>query len=181
MSNILRTKCVVIGDSAVGKTALVQVFLHDRTYFPKNYSMTTGVSLSVGKVNIPETKDTVEIYLHDCSGKDIYQDFTQELWSDSPLAVIVFDTCSSSSFDNVPLWADRLSKKCGSNHPIGILVGTKADLKERRSVSLKGAQEMAKRIGFQYFECSSKEAEGVQEPFFYLASQWHKLVEKDAA
>ncbi|CAN8008428.1 unnamed protein product [Ixodes pacificus] len=179
MSNILRTKCVVIGDSAVGKTALVQVFLHDRTYFPKNYSMTTGVSLSVGKVNIPETKDTVEIYLHDCSGKDIYQDFTQELWSDSPLAVIVFDTCSSSSLNSM------LSVHVLFHAVVclitGILVGTKADLKERRSVSLKGAQEMAKRIGFQYFECSSKEAEGVQEPFFYLASQWHKLVEKDVA
>ncbi|XP_075725736.1 uncharacterized protein LOC119179688 isoform X1 [Rhipicephalus microplus] len=81
MANLLRVKCAVIGDAAIGKTALIQVFLHDRSYFPKNYSMTTGVTLSVGKVNIPDTKDAVELYLYDCSGKEVYLDFVQELAS----------------------------------------------------------------------------------------------------
>ncbi|XP_077491014.1 intraflagellar transport protein 27 homolog isoform X2 [Amblyomma americanum] len=136
--------------------------------------MTTGVTLSVGKVNIPDTKDAVELYLYDCSGKQIYLDFVQELWADAPLAIIMFDTCNEPSFQHVSTWAARLSKNSTCGPKIGVLVGTKGDLKERRRVSPKEAQEMAERIGFHYLESSAKEAEGVQEPFFYLASQWHK-------
>nr|XP_037286701.1 intraflagellar transport protein 27 homolog [Rhipicephalus microplus] len=174
MANLLRVKCAVIGDAAIGKTALIQVFLHDRSYFPKNYSMTTGVTLSVGKVNIPDTKDAVELYLYDCSGKEVYLDFVQELWADAPLAIIMFDTCNEPSFQHVSTWASRLSKNSTCGPKIGVLVGTKADLKERRRVSSKEGQEMAEKIGFHYAESSAKEGEGVQEPFFYLASQWHK-------
>ncbi|XP_049524247.1 intraflagellar transport protein 27 homolog isoform X2 [Dermacentor silvarum] len=154
MTNILRVKCAVIGDAAIGKTALIQVFLHDRSYFPKNYSM--------------------ELYLYDCSGKEVYLDFVQELWADAPLAIIMFDTCSEPSFQHVSTWASRLSKNSTCGPKIGVLVGMKADLKERRRVSPKEGQDMAERIGFHYLESSAKEAEGVQEPFFYLASQWHK-------
>ncbi|XP_037286701.2 intraflagellar transport protein 27 homolog isoform X2 [Rhipicephalus microplus] len=174
MANLLRVKCAVIGDAAIGKTALIQVFLHDRSYFPKNYSMTTGVTLSVGKVNIPDTKDAVELYLYDCSGKEVYLDFVQELWADAPLAIIMFDTCNEPSFQHVSTWASRLSKNSTCGPKIGVLVGTKADLKERRRVSSKEGQEMAEKIGCHYAESSAKEGEGVQEPFFYLASQWHK-------
>jgi len=39
MSNILRAKCVVVGNSTVGKTAISQMFLSDGRQFPKNYNM----------------------------------------------------------------------------------------------------------------------------------------------
>ena len=41
-ASVLRTKLVVVGDLAVGKTAVVQQFLNAGTAFPKNYSMTLG-------------------------------------------------------------------------------------------------------------------------------------------
>ena len=41
-ASVLRTKLVVVGDWAVGKTAVVQQFLNAGTAFPKNYSMTLG-------------------------------------------------------------------------------------------------------------------------------------------
>lgn len=39
MSNLLRTKCVIVGNCTVGKTALTQTFLSDGRQFPKNYNM----------------------------------------------------------------------------------------------------------------------------------------------
>ena len=56
----------------------------------------------------------------------------------------------------------------------GVLVATKADLRDRRTVSPKSGSDMASQLGMQYFECSSKDHEGVEEPFFYLANEWHK-------
>ena len=37
-------------------------------------TQTVGVEFSVKTVNIPETNYTVELYLFDCSGQDIYAD-----------------------------------------------------------------------------------------------------------
>ena len=80
MPLVLRAKCVVVGDAAVGKSALVQNFISDGTKFPKSYSMvrclllatpvfvvialhslvqTTGVDILVKAVPIPETDATV--------------------------------------------------------------------------------------------------------------------------
>ena len=53
---ILRAKLVVVGDSTVGKSALIQSFHSDGSHFTKNYNMTTGVELCVKMVNIPDSQ-----------------------------------------------------------------------------------------------------------------------------
>ena len=55
-ASVLRTKLVVVGDWAVGKTAVVQQFLNAGTAFPKNYSMTLG-----GEVNAPRN---ISCFIH---------------------------------------------------------------------------------------------------------------------
>ena len=39
MPLLLRAKCVVVGDSGVGKSAIAQSFHSDGTHFPKAYTM----------------------------------------------------------------------------------------------------------------------------------------------
>ncbi|ERE84435.1 putative intraflagellar transport protein 27 like protein [Cricetulus griseus] len=55
----LAAKCILAGDSAVGKTALVQMFRSDGTHFQKNYTLTTGVDLVVKTVPVLDTNDSV--------------------------------------------------------------------------------------------------------------------------
>ena len=40
---------------------------------------------------------------------------------------------------------------------------------------LKVASELAQALGLMYFECSCKDYSGVEEPFYYLANEYHKL------
>ena len=62
---------MVVGDWAVGKTAVVQQFLNAGTAFPKNYSMTLGGEVSSKLVHIPDTSDAVELLILDCSGRKV--------------------------------------------------------------------------------------------------------------
>ncbi|KAK7798861.1 hypothetical protein U0070_023902 [Myodes glareolus] len=55
----LAAKCILAGDPAVGKTALVQMFRSDGTHFQKNYTLTTGVDLVVKTVPVLDTNDSV--------------------------------------------------------------------------------------------------------------------------
>ncbi|KAE8611666.1 hypothetical protein XENTR_v10012551 [Xenopus tropicalis] len=79
----LSAKCIVAGDTTVGKSTLVQLFRSDGSHFPKNYSMTTSMEVSVKNVQIPDTGDSVELFLCDSPGKAIFYEVTEKLVSPS--------------------------------------------------------------------------------------------------
>ena len=60
----------------------------------------------------------------------------------------------------------------------GVLLANKTDLKERRVVSPKVGSELAQQLGLMYFECSCKDYVGVEDPFYYLANEYHKVYEE---
>ena len=89
MTNVLRAKLLIIGDSTVGKTSIAQQFLNSGTAFPKNYSMTLGADVLTRTINIPDSTDTVELILIDCSGKTINNDILMKV---DYIYLIVFHT-----------------------------------------------------------------------------------------
>ncbi|XP_028395512.1 intraflagellar transport protein 27 homolog [Dendronephthya gigantea] len=172
---ILRAKCVIAGECSVGKSALVQVFGSDGSQFPKNYSMTAAVDLHTKVVNIPETNDSVEFYLYDSSGQEIFKDMVQQSWDTLDLAVIVYDVTNEQSFNACAKWIDLCQKRKSTNKMIGVLVANKTDLKQRRAVSMKQGKELAGSHGLEYFETSAKQNQNVEAAFYYLASTYHQL------
>ncbi|PSN37926.1 Intraflagellar transport protein 27 [Blattella germanica] len=178
MSNILRTKCAIVGDSTVGKSALTHMFLSDGREFPKNYNMTFGVDLSVKTIAIPDSNDIVEMFIYDSSGRDLYIDCLTKYWHVPNILMAVFDVTSEISLESVCRWValvrSAMPQKAASNTP-GVLFGNKTDMAERRVVSPKAGAAMAEKLGLTYFEGSAKENQGIEEPFFLLAHEWHKL------
>lgn len=69
---VLREKVVIVGDEAVGKTSLVQMFTSDGSEYPKNYVMTTDVDFSMKSVIVPDTNVEVDLFLYDMAGQSIF-------------------------------------------------------------------------------------------------------------
>lgn len=171
---ILRQKCVMCGSASVGKSAMAQVFFSDGTHYPKNYAMTVGAELTVKSVNIPDTKDSVELYVVDTAGQKIFQPLGDKYWEHAGTVAVVFDVTNVESFEKVSDWCKAVRQSVGSNLP-GVLIGNKIDLENRRKVSSKEGKEMAKSLGLKYFECSALKALNVETPFHYLAAQYYSL------
>jgi len=79
---------VVVGDPAVGKTALVQMFASSGTRFPKQYNMTCGVELA-HKITLvaPPAADSeanVELYMLDSGGQDMFEEMLPPFWEGAP-------------------------------------------------------------------------------------------------
>ena len=87
MTNVLRAKLLMLGDSCVGKTAIIQQFINSGAAFPKNYSMTLGADVQTKTINIPDTSDVVELTMIDCSGKTINNDILTKLAQGTSLVV----------------------------------------------------------------------------------------------
>lgn len=58
-----------MGDPAVGKSALTQMFQSNGQRFPKVYNMTCGVDFSVKAVRIPDSDEAVELHMFDTAGQ----------------------------------------------------------------------------------------------------------------
>ncbi|XP_057698411.1 intraflagellar transport protein 27 homolog isoform X2 [Corythoichthys intestinalis] len=174
----LRARCLLVGDPAVGKSALAQMFHSDGTLFQKNYSMTTGVELLIKSVNIPESSDSVELYIIDSAGKESLVEAIEKMWGEPSLVCLVFDLTSERSFGNCSRWMDRVRAHCRGLQVPGVLVGNKCDLSARREVQTTIAQEWAQSEGLEYHETSAKEMENSEVPLLSLARAFHSLYQE---
>uniref|UniRef100_A0A6I8RUT2 Intraflagellar transport protein 27 homolog n=1 Tax=Xenopus tropicalis TaxID=8364 RepID=A0A6I8RUT2_XENTR len=168
----------VIGDTTVGKSTLVQLFRSDGSHFPKNYSMTTSMEVSVKNVQIPDTGDSVELFLCDSPGKAIFYEVTEKLWDQPGALCLVFDVTNESSFSSCAKWLQRVRAKTFSPQLPGVLVGNKTDMAGRRAVERGQAEEWAASNGLEYFETSAKELENFEQPFQALAKAFHHLYQE---
>ncbi|KAI3353459.1 hypothetical protein L3Q82_019987 [Scortum barcoo] len=197
----LRARCLLVGDAAVGKSALCHIFQSDGTLFQKNYSMTTGVELLMKCVNIPETNDSVELFIIDSAGKQTLVEACEKMyitvlqtnttppphhhpspslpqWGELSLVCLVFDLTSEQSFANCSHWMERVHAHCHGLHIPGVLVGNKSDLSPRREVQASVAQEWAQSQGLEYHETSAKEMENCDAPLLSLARAFHSLYQE---
>ena len=76
-------KCALLGDAAVGKTAIAQALVSDGTQFPKNYSMTTSLKLNQKTMEIPNSDDEVCLILFDLGA-----DFAKNFWLKNALKIV---------------------------------------------------------------------------------------------
>mmetsp|Transcript_108418 Transcript_108418/g.288562 ORF Transcript_108418/g.288562 Transcript_108418/m.288562 type:complete len:209 (-) Transcript_108418:62-688(-) len=173
-SLVLRCKIVLLGDSAVGKTSLAQVFEGGVQNFPKNYSMTIGIEFVVKRVNIPDTNVVVEMYIVDCGGSAICQDLLKPHWENANAVMFVYDVSNPDSFKNLGTWYDQLKKLRMESAITGVVIAGKTDLSDRTgAVTTQQGQQFSSERGLEFFEaCATKGV--VDAPFHFLAEVFHQ-------
>ncbi|KAM4750082.1 intraflagellar transport protein 27 homolog [Anableps anableps] len=174
----LRARCLLVGDAAVGKSSLSHIFYSDGSLFQKNYSLTTGVELVMKCINIPETNNSVELYILDSAGKETLVEGCEKMWGKPSLLCLVFDLTNEQSFANCSGWLERVHAHCNGLHVPGVLVGNKSDLSTRREVEASVAQEWAQNHGLEYHETSAKEMDNCDAPLLSLAQSFHSLYQE---
>ena len=146
---IINRKVVILGDSSVGKTSIVDRLKEDE--FTDYKEPTIGAAYA----SIILEKDLYQIKLDiwDTAGQERYRSLTPMYYRNTDYALIVFDLTNNSSYDNSLMWIDEL-KKNSKNANI-ILLGNKKDLIEKSFTS---------EINFiTYLEISAKTNENIDE------------------
>nr|XP_015005738.2 intraflagellar transport protein 27 homolog isoform X3 [Macaca mulatta] len=108
------------GDPAVGKTALAQIFRSDGAHFQKSYTLTTGMDLVVKTVAVPDTGDSVELFIFDSAGKELFSEMLDKLWESPNVLCLVYDVTSEQSFNNCSKWLEKARAQApGTSLPEG--------------------------------------------------------------
>ena len=95
-SNRIRKKLVVVGDGAVGKTALLMVQANGE--YPEQY-LPTIFENYVSKVKVGHHE--VELSLWDTAGQEDYDRLRPLSYPDTDILLLSFSICNPDSFDNV--------------------------------------------------------------------------------
>ncbi|MHA1263725.1 MAG: GTP-binding protein [Candidatus Helarchaeota archaeon] len=154
-------KVIVVGDGAVGKTALTIRFAEGR--FQDHYKMTIGVDFAIKMVEIGGKR--VKLQIWDTGGQERFS-YIRPLYYKGAMGVVyVFDITNRASFEHLPKWHKEVSDYCG-NIP-ALLVANKCDLPDK-AVTPSEAQGMATQLGGPFYEASAKTGDNVDDLFTQL-------------
>ncbi len=161
-------KIVVLGEGAVGKTAIVTRFSHG--FFRTDYKTTIGSQFAVKNVEIIKSereKVTVKLQIWDVAGQSRFQILRPMYYRGSSGGVLVYDVTRRRTFIVLQEWLEELHKALGKDIPL-ILVANKTDLPDRVVEPSEG-REFADSRNMPYVESSAKTGEGIIDIFEQLA------------
>jgi len=171
-------KTIVVGDGAVGKTAITFRYAHDK--FQENYKMTIGVDFTIKLIDF-ENK-VIKCQIWDTGGQERFSKIRPLYYRGALGGLIVYDVTQRESFENLKKWLEEVKKNC-RNIPL-IIVGNKIDLKEDREVTKREGKAYAKKLSEElereipYLETSAKTGETIKQVFNELVTMMVRDAEK---
>jgi small GTP-binding protein len=157
-------RTVTIGDSSVGKTSIVNRFIHDR--FREDEANTIGALYESYKY--PHHGRDIEVQIWDTAGQEQYRSLAPVYFRSAAAAIIVFDITSKESFTSVNTWLTCF-REASSSQTLIFLVGNKSDLASRRKVEEQDALNWANENGCTYSETSAFNGQGIKDLFDKVA------------
>ncbi|MCK4845683.1 MAG: GTP-binding protein [Candidatus Heimdallarchaeota archaeon] len=159
-------KILLLGDAAVGKTSLVQKFVHDK--FAESYLMTIGMEPSERFVTL-KNGTIVALSIWDLAGQERFRFIRHTFYRGAKAALLVFDLTRDSTLKNVKKWNQEFIDNCGKETHT-LLIGNKNDLQNKIAVSDDECQKMNTKIkGFDFIKTSALTGEQVEDAFTKLA------------
>lgn len=163
----LNPKLVLLGDSSVGKTALI------RRYATDTFSNTEASTVVAATTNVQFTRErdslTLSVTVWDTAGQENFRSLAPVYYQDAQLALIVFSVEDSETFNSISSWIQQV--KDSQSDIIILLCGNKNDL-ENRDINFDTAFARAQELQVPYTETSAKNGEGVKEAFEKLFEEY---------
>lgn len=101
---LAKIKIILLGDSAVGKSKLVERFLMDN-YKPNQLS-TYALTLFRYKTQIQDTETSVDFW--DTAGQERFQSLHPSYYHQAHCAILIFDAVRKITYKNLSKWYDEL-------------------------------------------------------------------------
>ena len=173
MSEQKTYKVVLIGESGVGKTCIINRYTNDK-YDPNTVSSLTAqfIRKTIGLEGLAPV--TLDIW--DTAGQEKYRSLTKIFYKDAKAVILVYDITNKKSFEEMTnYWYEQI-KQFGSKDAILAIAANKSDLYERMEVTNEEGQKFADEIGAFFTATSAQNDSGVNTLFENIA---RKIIDPD--
>ena len=161
----LTFKIIVLGDPGVGKSSLLG--RATKNIFNAEYQTTVGFEFLTFTEKIGEKK--VKLQIWDTCGQETYKSLISNFYRNASLAMLIYSIDSRESFNNIIKWLKEI--KLQSNPDIKVvLIGNKADLENKRQVTIEEGNKFKEENEILFFqEASAKSGINAKEIFHEAA------------
>ena len=166
-----RFKIVMLGDGAVGKTAMTTRFTQN--FFDADYKRTIGADFAVKRMEIPDIDAKVTLQCWDLAGQPRFEFVRQGFYRGARGGLLLYDVTRRRTFLNIDRWKEEAFVNIGKEIPI-VLVANKIDLVDSRAVNEEDGKAYAKEHGFIYVESSALTGENIEEAYVELCKKMIK-------
>eukprot|EP00316_Scyphosphaera_apsteinii_P016649 CAMPEP_0119312554 /NCGR_PEP_ID=MMETSP1333-20130426/26879_1 /TAXON_ID=418940 /ORGANISM="Scyphosphaera apsteinii, Strain RCC1455" /LENGTH=196 /DNA_ID=CAMNT_0007317195 /DNA_START=96 /DNA_END=686 /DNA_ORIENTATION=- len=161
----MQIKLMMIGDQAVGKTALLVRYADDS--FTESVLPTIGIDFKIKTIEQQGKKIKLQIW--DTAGQERFRTITQAYYRGAMGILLIYDVTNPKSYQNIRNWVRNIN----DNAPQTIdkmLIGNKCDMDGMRQVQTAQGQQLAAEYGMKFFETSARMNTNVSEAFHTLAT-----------
>ena len=145
-------KVILIGDSNVGKTSLINISIG--LDFNSNEQVTISASCTSKLLIINDKKYNINFW--DTAGREEYRGIAQLFYRGAEIVILVYDICSLSSFNSLEEWYEISEDTINTEHIYGI-VGNKNDLYLESKTNEDDAKKFAESKKAKFKLVSAKE------------------------
>ncbi|XP_062607690.1 ras-related protein Ral-A-like isoform X1 [Saccostrea cucullata] len=156
-------KVIMVGSGGVGKSALTLQFMYDE--FVEDYEPTKADSY---RKKVVLDGEEVQIDILDTAGQEEYAAIRDNYFRSGEGFLCLFSITEQESFQATVDFREQILRVKNDDTIPFLLVGNKADLEDRRYVSVEEAQERAKQWNVPYVETSAKTRANVDKVFYDL-------------
>ena len=150
-------KVILIGDSGVGKTNLINIALG--LGFNAKQEATSAASFS--RLNIQTDTHNISIDLWDTIGQEKYKQLTKLFYNNSKIVIFVYDIASRITFEGLTFWINDIKEQLGNDYVTGV-IGNKSDLYLEEEVKREEGDDLAKSINAEFLLISAKNNERIK-------------------
>lgn len=167
MSKITKAnKVVIIGDSNVGKTCIIQRFISNSF----NTSKPT-----IGACHYNKKVQDVEIDIWDTAGQERFKSMIPMYYKGAKAIIVVYDITDANSFDGAKKWISEI--ETNTKNSIIVICGNKSDLNENRTVPIETVNSFLLGKNYINIETSAKENTNIDQMFDKIAEEIKKSKE----
>ena len=191
-------KVVVVGNSGVGKSALLNRYVDNN--FSDKFIATLGVDFKIKSLKL--NGKLIKLTIWDTAGQERFLSLTNRYYRGADGVFLVYDVTNGGSFENLKMWLNEVeinnsccylqanTNACPQCPPpytekvsnpdnqndqnsnlAKVILGNKSDLRHKLAVPRILAEKFSQNNKMDFFEVSAKENQNVEEAF-------HKLVYK---
>ena len=160
-----RYKIVMLGDGAVGKTAMTTRFTQN--FFDADYKRTIGSDFAIKRLTIDDIDAQVTLQVWDLAGQPRFESVRQGFYRGARGGLLLYDVTRRRTFLNIENWKEEAFTNLQKEVPL-VLVANKVDLEDSRVISTNEGEEYAKENNFIYVESSALTGENVEDAYVNL-------------
>ena len=173
MSDDDSIKIILLGESGVGKTNLINISL-DRE-FEQNSTSTIHSSYLEGVLDYNNKKYTYALW--DTAGQEIYRSLNKIFIKGSKIIIFVYSIENKESFNQIEFWINNAKETLGEGKYIMAILGNKRDLFDIQVVPDMDAQNLAKKWNMKLIITSAlADQEGIKNYIRELLIDYINLI-----